>query len=415
MQGYKDESLHPCIPASRITHGEICVPLHIDQTELISLLQSLLRLNTTNPPANEEPAARLIADWARRWGMEAEIIPVADNRANVIVTVRGGGNRPALLFNGHTDVVPPGDGWTHDPFGGEVSNGKIYGRGSADMKGGVGAMLEAMRAVAQIVQREPHSPVLQGDLVLLGTAGEEVDHIGAYRFLRHEAAAKVGAVVISEPTSMNLVIAHRGAMWVKLTTHGKSAHGSTPHLGVNAIVHMSHALQRLDRHRFTFTPHPLLVPPTLNVGVIHGGTKENVVADRCEVELDIRIVPSQTPQGVLDELHGLLSEVQKEIPDFRYDLQLLQAQPAVETSPEHPLIQTAQRIARAMGKEDVTLRSAPYYTDGSVLQPHLKVPVLICGPGDSAQAHVSDEHVSVERLMQAAEFYAQLAVGWLGG
>lgn len=381
--------------------------LHVDQTELISLLQSLLRLDTTNPPANEEPAARLIADWARRWGMEAEVTPVADNRANVIVTVRGSGNRPALLFNGHTDVVPPGDGWTRDPFGGEVSNGKIYGRGSADMKGGVTAMLEAMRVVAQA------GILLQGDLVLLGTAGEEVDHIGAYRFLKHEVAAKVGAVVISEPTSMDLVIAHRGAMWVKLTTYGKSAHGSTPHLGVNAIVHMSHALQRLERHRFAFTPHPLLVPPTLNVGVIRGGTKENVVADRCEVELDIRIVPSQTPQSVLDELHGLLSEVQKEIPDFRYELQLLQAQPAVETSPEHPLIQTAQRITRAMGKEDVTPRSAPYYTDGSVLQPHLKVPVLICGPGDSAQAHVPDEHVSVERLMQAAEFYAQLAVGWL--
>ncbi len=406
--------------------------LHIDQTELIALLQSLLRLNTTNPPGDEAPAAQLIADWARRWDMEAEVISVADNRANVIVTVRGSGNRPALLFNGHTDVVPPGDGWTHDPFGGEVSNGKIYGRGSADMKGGVTAMLAAMRAVAQTVRREgeapaepiaartepiaarrePHPP-LQGDLVFLGTAGEEVDHVGAYHFLQHATAAKVGAVVISEPTNMDLVIAHRGAMWVKLTTHGKSAHGSTPHRGVNAIVHMAHALQRLARHRFTFTPHPLLVPPTLNVGVIRGGTKENVVADRCEVELDIRIVPSQTPQSVLDELHGLLSPVQKEIPDFRYDLQLLQAQPAVETPPEHPLIQTAQRIARALGKADVTPHSAPYYTDGSVLQPHLKVPVLICGPGDSAQAHVPDEHVSVERLMQAAEFYAQLAVAWL--
>lgn len=383
------------------------MPLRIDQTELISLLQSLLRLDTTNPPGNEEAAARVIADWVRRWGMEAYVIPVADNRANVLVTVRGRGNHPALLFNGHLDIVPPGDGWTCDPFGGGVRDGKVFGRGSADMKGGVAAMLEAMRAVAQA------NMPLPGDLLLLGTAGEEVDHVGAYRFLEHESAAKVGAVVISEPTSMDLVIAHRGAMWVKLTTHGKSAHGSTPHLGVNAILHMAHALQRLDRHRFTFTPHPLLAPPTLNVGIIHGGTKENVVADRCEVELDIRIVPSQTPQSVLQELHGLLSEVQKEIPDFRYDLQLLQAQPALETSPEHPLVQTAQRIARDMGKEDVTPRSAPYYTDGSVLQPHLKVPVLICGPGDSAQAHVPDEHVSIERLMQAAEFYARLAVEWL--
>jgi succinyl-diaminopimelate desuccinylase len=382
------------------------VPLHIDQTELVALLQSLLRLDTTNPPGNEGPAAQLIADWARRRGMEAEVMPVADHRANVIVTVRGSGNHPSLLFNGHTDVVPPGDGWTHDPFGGEVSGGEVFGRGSADMKGGVAAMLAAMRAVAQA------GIVLRGDLVLLGTAGEEVDHIGARRFLKHKAAAQVGAVVISEPTSMELVIAHRGAMWLKLTTYGKSAHGSTPHLGVNAIVHMSHALQRLEKHRFTFTPHPLLLPPTLNVGVIRGGTKENVVADRCEVELDIRIVPSQTPQSVLDELHRLLSEVQKEIPDFRYELQLLQAQPAIETPPQHPLIQTAQRIARALGKEDVTPRSAPYYTDGSVLQPHLKVPVLICGPGDSAQAHVPDERVSVERLRQAAEFYAQLAVEW---
>ncbi|MCS6859085.1 MAG: M20 family metallopeptidase, partial [Abditibacteriales bacterium] len=348
--------------------------LHIDQTELIALLQSLLRLDTTNPPGNEAAAAQLIADWARRWGMEAEVMPVADDRANVLVTVRGSGHRPALLFNGHTDVVPPGDGWTCDPFGGEVRDSKVFGRGAADMKGGVAAMLVAMRAVAQMVRRAPHAPPLQGDLMLLGTAGEEVDHIGAYRFLQHETAARVGAVVISEPTSLDLVVAHRGAMWVKLTTHGKSAHGSTPHLGVNAILHMMHALQRLDRHRFTCTPHPLLAPPTLNVGVIRGGTKENVVADRCEVELDIRIVPSQTPQDVLDELHKLLSELQKETPDFRYDLQLLQAQPAVETSPEHPLIQTAQRIARAMGKEDVTPRSAPYYTDGSVLQPHLKVP-----------------------------------------
>jgi succinyl-diaminopimelate desuccinylase len=383
------------------------VPLSIDQPELISLLQSLVRLNTTNPPGNEAPAAQVIAEWAQQAELQAEVIPVAENRSNVVVTLRGSGHRPALLFNGHTDVVPAGDGWTFDPFGGEVSDGQVYGRGSADMKGGDAAMLAAMRAIVEA------NVALQGDLLFLGTVGEEVDHLGACHFLKHETAAKVGAVVISEPTSMELVIAHRGAMWLKLITFGKSAHGSTPHLGVNAILHTAHALQKLDKHRFSFTPHQLLVPPTLNVGTIRGGTKENVVADRCEVELDIRIVPSQTPEGVVAELHNVLSEVQKQIPDFRYELQLLQAQPAVETSPDHPLIQTAQRIAHALGKDDVTLRSAPYYTDGSVLQPHLNVPVLICGPGDSAQAHVPDEHVAVERLMQAAEFYGQLAVEWL--
>lgn len=399
------------------------MPLQIDQTELISLLQSLVRLNTTNPPGNEAPAAQVIAEWAKRSGLEAEIVPVSENRSNVVVTLRGNGNRPALLFNGHTDVVPAGDGWTREPFGGEVSEGQVYGRGSADMKGGDAAMLAAMQAVAQMVRgegkapaapptvrQEPCSPVLQGDLMFLGTVGEEVDHLGAYHFLQHAATAKVGGVVISEPTSMDLVIAHRGAMWLRLIALGKSAHGSTPHLGVNAILRVAHALRKLERHRFSFTPHPLLVPPTLNVGTIRGGTKENVVADRCEVELDIRIVPSQTPQSVVAELTGLLDEVRKELPDFRYELQLLQAQPAVETSPEEPLIQTAQRVARAMGQADVTLKSAPYYTDGSVLQPHLKVPVLICGPGDSAQAHVPDEHVSIERLMQAAEFYARLAM-----
>jgi succinyl-diaminopimelate desuccinylase len=381
----------------------------INRTEVVDILGALIRLNSVNPPGNESPVAHYMAESLKEAGLEARTTPLAEGRANVVARLRGRGSVPALMFCGHLDTVHPGEStWQHNPFGAEMVDGRLYGRGTSDMKGGVAAMIAAVAALGKARLS------LGGDVIVWGTAGEEVDCLGARHLLANEGLKGVGALVVPEPTGLTLVTAHRGAVWLELTTRGKAAHGSMPELGINAILHMYELLERLLRHDFRYEPHPLLRPPTVNVGTLSGGTKTNVVPELCKATVDIRTVPSQSAEGILEEIQGLIVALNREVPDFHAHVEVIRDARAVTTDTGTPLVRVAQQVAHQVLGQTLEPRGVDYFTDASVLSPPTGVPTLICGPGDAAMAHQTDEYVEIDNVVQAARFYAALALELLG-
>lgn len=385
------------------------VSQHIDRARIVEMLTTLIRFNSVNPPGNEAPVAEYLAGSMRRAGLQVELVPLTEKRANVMARLPGRSAAPALMFCGHTDTVHPGEvAWRHDPFAAETSNGRMFGRGTADMKGGVAAMVVAVEALAQA------GIPLAGDVIIAGTAGEEVDCLGARHLLESGGMAGVGALVIPEPTDLSLVSAHRGALWLRLITQGKAAHGSMPELGVNTILHMYKLLDALLDHHFTYRPHPLLRLPTVNVGTIQGGTKTNVVADMCQATVDIRTVPGMSTAEVIGEIQALIDNIKAGTPAFNARIEIVNDKSAVATDPNTPLIQAAQRAGSLILDRTLEPQGASYFTDASVLTPPTGVPTLIFGPGEAGMAHQPDEYVDIDKVVQAAHFYAALALEMLG-
>lgn len=376
---------------------------NIDQARLIAFTQELIRIDSVNPPGQEQAVADAFAAQAREWRLEVSVRPVAPGRSNVIVRLPGEGRAPTLLYCGHLDTVPPGEvAWEHAPLSGDLVDGRIWGRGASDMKSGLASMLMAMTAL------ERAGVSLPGDLAIAAVVGEETDCAGSRHFLGEGAMAGVGWLVISEPTAMDFVVAHRGALWVEATTYGKTAHGSMPHLGVNAILHMMELVQRLRGWEHPFQPHPMLAPPTLSVNTVDGGIKTNVIPDACHATIDMRTLPGQSHAEIMASLHALSDDIARVVPDFRAEFRAINDQPPVETPIDDPLIEAAQRAATASLGGPRPVRAATYYTDASVLQPPTGVPTLIVGPGEDALAHQPNEWVAVDALVAAARLFTAM-------
>ena len=364
----------------------------------------LVRWDTRNPPGNELPLARYLAERLRPLGIEVEVLPITEARGNLLARVRGTGARPGLVFCGHLDVVPPGSAsWSRNPFGGEIDDGRLHGRGSCDMKGGVAAMIAAAASVA-----EAGRP-LAGDLMIALTAGEEGEALGAGHFVAQGALAGCGGLVLAEPTNLDVLAAEKGVLWVEVTARGKAAHGATPHLGVNAVAAVADLLHEATRWSLPHAPHPLLDAPTLNVGTIRGGVKTSIVPDRCTVTLDFRTVPGQNHQDLLSRVRAACNRLAAARPGLGWEFRVVNELPPVETPVGAPLVRAAQEAAAAVTGERRPVRGAPYYTDGATLAPAFGLPMVICGPGNPALAHQTDEWVPVDQLVQAAELYARLA------
>ncbi len=381
----------------------------IDDQKLAAFTQAIIRCQSWNPPGDEAGVVALIAEQLEAFGLEVEIEPVSPGRDNVIGRLPGrGAGRGGLLLAGHLDTVPPGGGtWSHDPLSGALEDGRIYGRGAADMKGGIAAMFFAAGALAQS-GFEP-----SGDLILAGTVGEEVDCRGAQALLEKGWLDGVSAIAIPEPTDLELCIAHKGALWLRVETRGRSAHGAHPDLGVNAILHMADVIRDMVAVEWDAPPHPLLGRPTLNVATILGGTKTNMVPDRCELTVDIRTLPQQSHGEVVAWLEGLLGELEGVDGEGAAVLEVLNDRAGLSTPADHPFVEATQAVGRALWGRAMTPTGAPYYTDASVLGPGSGLPVILLGPGEAGQAHQTDEWVGTEALSQAARFYAALAARWL--
>ncbi len=371
----------------------------VDAGEIADLLTSLIRMDTSNPPGREQPVADLLDSFFQTRGLEVERHHVASERTNLLVRWRGAGLAPALVFSGHFDVVPArAADWRFPPFAGVTENGRLFGRGTTDMKSGVAAIAGMLSAAARSGVRLP------GDLVFAGTVGEEVDCAGALHFTACVPSDNFSALVIAEPTNLRVARCHKGALWLRVETTGKAAHGSMIREGYNAIVSMQRVLDQVLAMPLGGGIHPLLGESTLNIGTIQGGMKVNIVADSCEAMLDIRTLPGQSHLGLVTAIDGILRALRRDDPRFSGKVEVVQDRQPVETPEDHGLVRGALRAAGSDHAIGMT-----YFTDASVLAPAWRLPCVILGPGDPRLAHQVDESVELAQVAEAARIYCRLA------
>ncbi|MDK2784771.1 MAG: succinyl-diaminopimelate desuccinylase [Bacillota bacterium] len=376
--------------------------------EIRALTQALIRTPSPNPPGREQAVAEVLKEKFLAAGLSAELVSLEEGRANVISRLPGRGQAPALLYAGHLDTVPPGEtaAWTHDPYGGELSDGRLYGRGASDMKGGVAA--QAMAAV--LARRAGLTPA--GDLIFVATCGEETDSLGAHAFRHAGGLDGVGGVVIAEPSANELFIAEKGALWLEVTTYGRTAHGSMPHLGINAVWKMHKVLSALADFQPSEERHPLLGRATVSLGTLNGGFKTNVVPDRATATFDMRTVPGRPHAEIVALVQERLDRLAAADPEFKAEVKVIKDLPSVATAADEPIVRLARRVGHDLWDRDLLPQGVNYYTDAAVLLPEGKIPFFIFGPGQPALAHQPEEYVEIEKLVEATAFFLLFLARW---
>jgi succinyl-diaminopimelate desuccinylase len=368
---------------------------------VLDLARELVRTETINPPGDETRAAEVVAARLERAGLELERHPLAEGRDSLVARWPGRDERPALCLTAHLDTVPLGRAeWSREPLAADVDGDRLYGRGSSDMKGGLAAIVTAAERVAALGRGS-------AGLELVLCAGEETGCQGAQALAEAGTLGQVGAVLVAEPTSNYPCVAHKGVVWLDASTRGRSAHGSMPHLGDNALYKLARAIGELEGFDFGGPVHELLGTPTLSVGTAAGGVNINSVPDFATAGVDVRTVPGLSGDDVLARLADLLGE-EVEL-DRRVDL------PPVSTDPADAWVQEVFAVMTPLVGDRPEPRGLAYFTDAAALTPAYGTPpTVICGPGDADQAHQTDESCSVERLETGSEGIFEIARRWCG-
>jgi len=377
----------------------------IKESDLVNLTRDLVRLRSINPPGEEREAAEFVAKWMRNLGLAVDMYEALPGRPNVVGTLKGKSGNPVLMVNGHLDVVPEGDraSWSVDPFGGELKSGRLYGRGANDMKGAIASALIATKAIVE------SGAELDGDLMLAAVVDEEVSGAGTQRLV--DKGYRADMAVVAEPTELKLHIAHKGLARVEIVTKGKAAHGSNPRAGLNAIYKMSKVVSALE----AFLPelekrkHPLVGNCSINVGTVQGGTKFNVVPDLCRIEVDRRLIPREPPDNVGREISEILTRLKSKDPELEAEHNIMRMMEPAEIGAEEPIVKLARKAVQKVTGVDPGISGFMATTDMRVLVNQAKIPTVIMGPGNLAQAHVADEFVEIRQLVDAAKIYAHLA------
>ena len=362
----------------------------------ISIAREIVRMNTID---REKECAHYLGDMLQETGFEVAYHEYAQDRTTVVARLKGTGEKPPIYFGGHLDVVPLGaQPWRDDPFGGKIIDGNLYGRGTSDMKAGIAAYVAmGLRMAAK--------PRGKADIVIIMAAGEEHGCLGTYHLADTGVLDRAGAMVIAEPTFNYPILGHRGALWLRLVTTGKTAHGSMPEVGDNAAYKMARAVLKLENHRFDHPPDKLLGASSLCVSSFHSGINRNSVPDRAECTVDIRTIPGQSSDDVIVRIGELLGDEVEIIRDVDTA--------AVSSDVENEWIQTVYDIVTPYLGLRPEPKGAPYFTDASALQKGCGYPpAVILGPGILEQAHQTDEYCPVHKIEEAVNIYTDIAAAW---
>jgi succinyl-diaminopimelate desuccinylase len=368
--------------------------------DVFTLTSKLLTFNSINPPGNEEAIARYTGELLSANGFRIEYLVFEENRLHLIADKGLSLTKSPIVLSGHFDTVPLGNKkWSIDPFAGEIKDGKIWGRGSSDMKGGLAAMICAS------IQAFDESPP-EGGIRLIFTAGEELGCIGVQQLFKIlKDPGKASAIIVGEPTANLPAIGHKGALYLNAVTSGLTAHSSMPELGVNAIYKAAASILRARDFNFNAERDPLLGFPTINVGKMSGGMNINSVPDHAEFTIDIR---STTGSDHAKILAGLATELGNET-----TLETLVDLKPVSTKETDPFIQLVYDVCGIDRSGREYPRALPYLTDGSVLQRvYNGVPTVILGPGQPEMAHQTDEYCYLQKLEQSVNIYKDIILKW---
>lgn len=369
----------------------------------IALLEELVAIDSVNPSL--VPGARGEADIARRLviecialGLAIDVTEVAPGRPNVVAVLDGREPGPALMFCGHLDTV--GVAGMERPFEPQHRDGRLYGRGAQDMKGGVAAMLGAAR---QLVEA---GGLARGRLILAAVVDEEHASIGAEALA---ARWRAGAAVVTEPTDLDIAVAHKGFEWIEVETRGRAAHGSRPRDGRDAILRMGRVLgqlEALDRALQSTPMHPLLGTPSLHASTITGGQELSTYPDRCTVQVERRTLPGERPGAGFQEVQAILARLRRDDEEFDGDARLLFSREPYAIDPWHPLPETLARAAATVGCTPRRIGMS-FWTDAAILGA-VGIPSVLFGPG-GAGLHSPGEYVRVEDVCRCRDALAALA------
>lgn len=402
------------VHAPATTDRERAVLDLVDPDDVVALTRELVDAGGENPGGTEERTVLVLARAGRSRGLEVRTDPAAPGRPNVDVELPPGGavgHGPGLLFLGHSDVVPAGPGWTREPFRSVVEGGRLYGRGSTDMKGGLAAVLVAMDALRR------SGTELTGPVRLACTVDEEDLGIGIRQLTARGLGNSFRGCVVAEPTDLQTVVACRGDAYLELEVTGVPAHSGRPADGRNAIDAAARVLEivRADHARRQEHQDPLLGSGTWNVGRIEGGRTTSMVAPSCRVWLDRRLMPDEDPHGLAEELMTAVDAAGITGDGITVQIAVTMAMPGFRTELDHPLVTTVHgAVADVGGPASVGGWTAA--CDGGFIARDHGVPTVVMGPGGlNDQAHQVDESVAVDELVLAARAYVLTALRMLGG
>jgi succinyl-diaminopimelate desuccinylase len=383
----------------------------VDEYAVVALTRDLVRLRSVNEPgAGEAPAAALVAHTMRSFGWEPQVTEVAPGRPNVVAVVEGGGGPGrTLAFEGHTDVVTEGDPdrWSVDPYGGEIRDGRLYGRGAADMKSGVAAMLHGVRAL-QLAGPFP------GRVLVCALVDEEGLMLGAKHFAATDLARGVDGAIICEPEEGEICTSAKGALRLRVDLTGAMAHGAMPQHGRNPLPALGRLLAGLaeeqSRLQEQHPSHEHLGPVFVTPTVVSAGSAEqmNVIPARATLRVDVRTIPGVDHTALVQRVSELA--VGAGAPDgVSATVVVIDDRPCVEVAADHPLVTALADAHQAVLGEPARYGGVPGATDGTILTRDAGIPTVVYGPGGKWIAHQADEFVEVDDIVRCARVYAEAA------
>ena len=381
----------------------------IDRDYLVATLTGLVRIDSVNPSlvpggAGEAAVARHTADWMTALGMTVTTLEATSGRPSVVGRLTGSGGGRSLMLNAHLDTV--GIEGMVDALAPAIRGDRLYGRGAYDMKGSLAACLATVKALVDA------KAGMRGDLVLAAVADEEYASLGTAEVVRQ---MPVSAAIVTEPTELDLCVAHKGFVWLEVETAGRAAHGSRFFEGIDANMRMGRFLGRLDRLEQELRarpPHPLVGPPSLHAPTLRGGSELSTYAASCRLGIERRTVPGETEAGVRAEIETLIEQTHAADPSFKATVRCLLARNAFEVSPDAPIVSAVRAAATNRPGRSPALIGKPFWMDSAILA-DAGVETVIIGPvGDGA--HTSEEWVDLASLADLAAILADAAAAYCG-
>ncbi len=394
----------------------------VDPNELVELTRELIRIPSVvrpgDPLGNEAAVAHHVERWLAKEGFDLEVHEVAPGRPNVVAWLREKGSGRSLLLEGHTDVVTEGDPreWTHPPFAAELADGKIYGRGAADMKSGLAAAMVAAAALKRSGTR------FTGRLVVGALVDEEADMLGVQHLCTTPIGRELSAAIICEPEQNELCLEQRGVVWARVAIRGHMAHGAMPEAGVNPITALGAlldevpALERRLRRLCRRSPHlrPPTVTPTVVRAPVQGVAQSNVIPSAAHAVLDVRLTPGPDAAAVAAEIDAACRAAAQRLRGATIEWEAINGyRLATRVERSEPLVRAmVAGVRQATGKR-ARFGGVPGSTDGTILRTTLGIPIVTCGPGNRLIPHQADEYVEVAELVDAARIYVASALNFL--
>lgn len=392
-----------------------------DRETVINLTQKLVRIDSVfrdDGIHTEQEVAEFVAEYLRTIGIETYVEEVVPGRPNVIGIIDSGKPGKTLLFEGHTDVVTEGnrEAWQYDPFGAEIVDGRMYGRGTNDTKGNLACMITACQSI--LLDQENFT----GKIILCIPCDEEGMMLGIKHFIKQGWADGVDGAIICEPEENQVCIAQRGAIRLRVDIYGKMAHGAISWSGINPNWRMARFITEMEKlekeEQLRIGEDPFLkwptITPTILRAPVKGDAQINVIPDHCMTTLDIRTVPAQDHDELLAKIEAITERMKADDPDFKVELTVLDNRPATATNKDEPVVKAIYQAVKEVLETEPRYNGVPGATDGTFLHVH-GVPIVTIGAGDREIPHQINEYVDIEELAETTAIYRKAALLFLAG